>query len=621
MAQANQDCIWVLGSDCRVAYMNPRGQELLGGVPGDGVTLSELWPAESRFSLDRAVRAAAEGQVQKFRAFFGAGQSSGAYWETVVSPIRGDDGEITRLLAVGRDVTTEVETHAFLQTVIHLLPSPLTVKNVEDRHFVLINRAAEDLFGISGDDLVGRTGAEAGLSSAAWWSEAEDRALLAGETRIEAQVVETPNGTRRFATKLLATHDDLGPRHLITLADDITDTLVAEEKLRAALADAEAASRAKSAFLANMSHEIRTPLNGVVAGADMLARDALSPRARELVEMIRASGQTLERLVSDILDLARAESGQMELETRPFHAGDMARSVCAMFEAAVQDKGLKLELDLDPALDAPAMGDETRLRQVLGNLISNAVKFTETGTVIVSAARKGGRARFQVRDTGVGFEPQAKARLFDRFQQADETSTRRFGGAGMGLAIARELVQLMGGDLDADARPGKGADFWFEILLPAATPPAAGETSVDADAGLRVLVADDHPTNRQVVGLMLGEVAEVLAVENGAEAVEAFGRTPFDLILMDIQMPVMDGLSAVRAIRAAEDAQARPRTPIIMLTANVLPEYAVASLEAGADLHLGKPITTTALFEAITAILSQASEGDLYPTFGHGARG
>ncbi|WP_304190833.1 PAS domain-containing sensor histidine kinase [Phenylobacterium aquaticum] len=625
MAEASQDCIWVLNPGGEVRYMNPRAQALLGRIgEAPQPALRALWPEESRFSLDRALAAAGSGQVFKFRAFFRGGEQAGAYWETVISPIRPRDGVPSHMLAVGRDVTAEVETHAFLDTVIQLLPSPLTVKNVADRRFVLVNRAAEDVFGLPAEDLLGRTGAEAfgagGFDPR--FREVEDRVLSAGEMARMDHSTADPLNPRHFAIKVLATHDDQGARHLITLADDVTERRATAESLGAALKAAEQASEAKSAFLANMSHEIRTPLNGIIAGADMLARDALSERSHALVSMIRASSETLERLLSDILDLARAESGRIEVEAEPFHAGEAVRSTAALFRLSAEAKGLSLELDLAEALDAPVVGDMGRLRQVLSNLLSNAVKFTQAGRIVLAAERTAdGRARFTVRDTGVGFDPAAKTRLFGRFQQADDTFTRQFGGAGLGLAISRELVELMGGALDAESQPGQGACFWFEIPLPAGAldlPAAEAEPELEVETGLRVLLADDHPTNRQVVGLMLGAVAEITAVEDGAQAVEAFRRSAFDLVLMDMQMPVMDGLTAVAELRKLEAQSGATRTPIIMLTANTLPEHQAASAAAGADLHLGKPVTTQALFGAMEAALAEPAAKDeaVYANFG-----
>jgi signal transduction histidine kinase/AmiR/NasT family two-component response regulator len=622
LAESSRDCLWVLTLDGRLAYMNPRARDLLSAAP-DAQFLRDIWPEDSRFSLDRALAAAASGQDFRFRTLVPGPNQDRTYWETVLSPVRGRDGALCNLFALARDVTSEVETSAFLETVIQLLPSPLTVKNAGDRRFVLVNRAAEDLLDVSAEDALGRTAQELFGDDPRTFRETEAEVLGAGELRkIDHEVAAEDGGPpRHFSLKFLATHDDLGPRHLITLGDDVTERRATAESLGAALAAARQASEAKSAFLANMTHELRTPLNGIVAGADMLARGELSERSRDLVDMIRASSETLQRLLSDVLDLARAESGKIALETETFHVGDAVRSAAALFRLGAEEKGLTLEVEVDPAADGLALGDLARLRQVLSNLLSNAVKFTEHGRVVLRAARRGDIARFTVEDTGLGFDPAQKARLFGRFQQADDSFTRRFGGAGLGLAISRELVELMGGTLDGDSVPGRGATFWFEAPLPIATSVApAPSPTLPPDNGLRILLADDHPTNRQVVQLMLSGVADIVSVENGAEAVEAFRDRPFDLVLMDMQMPIMDGLTAIRELRRMEAASGRRgRVPMIMLTANTQPEHVQASAEAGADRHLGKPVTTRALFEAIETLLGQSEDDHtLYANFGHG---
>ena len=605
---ASQDCVWILRPDGGVEHANHHAKAAFPAKPGDETNWRRIWPEESRFSLDRAFKTAATGRVAKFRAFLRPAHGPRTYCDTTISPIRDRDGTLVRLLATARDVTREVETQAFLETVIQLLPSPLTVKNVEDGRYVLVNRAAEDAFGLIADEALGRTAAEVfDPERAGRVAMAEAQVLSTGEMQMsEERVGEDANAaTRHFLTKVLATYDDMGPRHLITLSADVTAQRAAAASLRLALEAAEQASLAKSTFLANMSHEIRTPLNGIVAGADILARSELTPRARELVDIIQTSGKSLERLLSEVLDLVRIEAGQVTIETGVFHLGDLARSVAALCALHAGEKGVALETRIAPAADIAVTGDGARVRQVLTNLVSNAVKFTDQGQVLVEVDfGADGRTRVSVHDTGVGFDPAEKARIFGRFQQADTSFTRRFGGTGLGLAISRELVELMGGTLSCDSRPGVGSTFWFDLPLAAVAGPAANAAIDDEPAepprGVpRILVADDHPTNRKIVELMLAEVAEIFTAENGREAVDTFKVAQPDLILMDMQMPVMDGLDAVREIRRLEAAAGQSRIPIVMLTANARPEHVRASQEAGADLHLEKPITSATLLAAI----------------------
>ncbi|WP_421731180.1 ATP-binding protein [Brevundimonas sp.] len=383
--------------------------------------------------------------------------------------------------------------------------------------------------------------------------------------------------------------------------------------LRRARSRADAANRSKSEFLANMSHEIRTPLNGIVAMADTLGRASLGAREAEMVDVIRSSGVTLERLLSDILDTARIESGQITIEAAPFHLGDAVRAIEALWAPHAAEKAVALDVSVDMMLDRMVAGDAVRVRQILTNLVSNALKFTARGSVTVTAEAMGdGVARFTVSDTGVGFDDDQRERIFGRFQQADGSITRRFGGTGLGLAISRDLAELMGGSLDCESRPGEGARFWLELPLPFADAVAAedqAETGSTGDMALRILLADDHPANRKVVEIMLAQTdIELTIVEDGCQALEAFAKERFDLVLMDMQMPVMDGLTATAAIRALEAAEDRVRTPVVMLTANALAEHVAAGREAGADGHLAKPITLATLFAAIEAQMSGARE-------------
>jgi signal transduction histidine kinase/AmiR/NasT family two-component response regulator len=388
--------------------------------------------------------------------------------------------------------------------------------------------------------------------------------------------------------------------------------------LAAANDAAEAANRAKTEFLANMSHEIRTPLNGVIGVASSLSRTPLSDKQREMVSLIEGSADTLQVLLSDILDLARIEAGRLEIAPEPLVLGEMVRQIGELFRAKAEDKGLTFELDCGEAERLCVEGDPTRLKQILGNLISNAVKFTETGRVRLALAstRAADRVklRFEVADTGIGFDEATHQRLFGRFQQADGSVGRRFGGAGLGLAISRSLAEAMGGVLEAVSTPGEGSTFSLDLTLPLAAAPEAPLTPAEPAAcqgALRLLLADDHPVNRKVVELMLeGADVELASATDGVAALELFRLGRFDVVLMDMQMPNMDGLEATRAIRAHERATRAPRTPVIMLSANALPEHIAAGRAAGADRYVTKPIVAAELFAAIDQALAAAAGGE-----------
>ncbi|MFK4057592.1 ATP-binding protein [Brevundimonas sp. NPDC046655] len=402
----------------------------------------------------------------------------------------------------------------------------------------------------------------------------------------------------------------------VTVCSDISDMKRDAQALAEARDAADAANRAKSQFLANMSHEIRTPLNGVIGVAQALARTDLTAQQREMLDLIHSSSRTLQTLLSDILDLARVESGRLELGDEPFDLTRAVEEAGKLYAAAARDKGLQFFVEVAPEARIWMHGDPVRLKQILTNLVSNAVKFTASGFVslTVDAAPQG--LRFVVQDTGIGFDAETRERLFSRFEQADGDITRRFGGSGLGLAISQELAAMMGGGLDCESEPGGGAAFILTLPLRPAEAPAAPTLSVaPTDAifaetrRLRILVADDHPTNRRVVELILDqEAVDLVSVEDGAQAVEACRASVFDLVLMDMQMPVMDGLTATREIRLHEVAMGMSRTPIVMLTANALPEHITAGTEAGADRHLAKPFSVEALLAMVAELTSDAPQ-------------
>ena len=384
--------------------------------------------------------------------------------------------------------------------------------------------------------------------------------------------------------------------------------------------DANAANVLKSHFLANMSHEIRTPLNGVLAMAEVMAMDDLAPHQRERLAVIRESGAVLLGVLNDVLDLSKIEAGRLEIQDRPFDIAQLAQSIRETFAPQARDKGLAFEVAVAPEAQGLWRGDVDRLRQILGNLIANALKFTLEGAVAVrfASAEDGSGLRIDVADTGIGVAPEILPRLFDKFVQADSSTTRRFGGSGLGLAICRELAAMMGGSIKVQSREGRGSTFTVLVALPreeAITdvhyidddqPPA--ETPVEGEASrLRVLAADDNPTNQKVVAAVLAPLnAEVVLVADGAACVEAWKTGQYDVVLMDIHMPVLDGVEAARAIRALEAEEGRPRTPIVAVTANALAHQVEGYLAAGMDGHVAKPIEVTKLYAAIEAAMTAA---------------
>ncbi|HLK24708.1 MAG TPA: ATP-binding protein [Caulobacteraceae bacterium] len=391
----------------------------------------------------------------------------------------------------------------------------------------------------------------------------------------------------------------------------------AEARMAEAKAEAEAANAAKSAFLATMSHEIRTPLNGVLGMTQAMAMHRLSKAQRARLAVVSASGEALLTILNDVLDLAKIEAGKLTLEDIEFDLGEVVVGAASAFSALAAQKGLTLAVDVGAA-EGTYRGDPTRLRQIVLNLISNALKFTHEGRIDVTATARGGRLSIAVADSGEGIAPELLHSLFAKFTQADASTARRFGGTGLGLAICHQLAELMGGVIEVDSRLGEGSTFTVTIAAARVgeargVPTASDEPSTNEAErleGLRVLAAEDNQTNQLVLKTLLEHIdVHPVFVENGAEAVEAWAQGSWDLVLMDVSMPVMDGPTAVRAIRAREAAEHRPRTPIIALTANAMAHQIAEYMAGGMDGHIAKPIEAAKLFEAITAALQSSSAG------------
>jgi CheY-like chemotaxis protein len=382
-----------------------------------------------------------------------------------------------------------------------------------------------------------------------------------------------------------------------------------EEKRRA-----DEASEAKGRFLATMSHEIRTPLSGVIGLGRLLETMPVPPEALELVRMIRSSGDALLRVINDVLDFSKVEAGKLDLEVVSFHLHRSLEESIGLFRAAAAEKGLRLACDLAPELPAWVAGDDTRLRQVVLNLISNALKFTSAGEVVLSAhlERQDQTSHYiaiEVRDTGIGIPPDQLPRLFSSFSQADASISRRYGGTGLGLAISKRLVELMGGTIEVKSRTGEGTLFRFTLPMGHAqgppTPPIAPPPTVRAGNRLRVLVAEDNTVNRTVVLIMLKKLGvNADSVTDGLQAIAAVEKSRYDLVLMDLEMPEMDGLAASREIRTRLPFDRQPT--IFGLTAHATTQYRDLCLGAGMDGYLTKPLDPGKLQELIAELSAQS---------------
>ncbi len=391
----------------------------------------------------------------------------------------------------------------------------------------------------------------------------------------------------------------------VTVFRDVSVRRAMEDELRRKQAEAEAAATAKSDFLANMTHELRTPLSAIVGFSGLLKQsDALNARDQRHVELIADASQTLLGVVNDVLDFSKLDEGGVEFEAHPFDPGQLVDATLALLAGQAAAKGLTLSAIAED-LEGPLLGDGTRLRQVLLNFVSNAIKFTARGEIQVrfgqSVSGDQRRLRVAVRDQGIGVPPEMIDTIFGRFTQGDASVSRKYGGTGLGLAICKRIIEAQGGEIGVISRIDQGSTFWFEVTMPVAEAPrqAALEQPACVDKALRLLVAEDNAVNRELICALLEPFGlDIETVADGVEAVAAVARSAFDIVLMDVQMPNMDGLTATRRIRANETSSGA-RIPIIAMTANVLPEQVARCLEAGMDDHLGKPINLPRLLQAL----------------------
>ena len=562
---------------------------------------------------------ASQQQVADFEARLRT--TAGVPFWALVSMIPLDHDDQPALLVAANDITARKIAEQALrdqlslhQTVIDTIPNGIYYKDVSGR-MLGCNKAFEQMLGLPRADILGRTARALGSPELALQAESSDRELMAGEpSKVYESIIERPDGTRRavlqFKAPLATADKQIGG--VVGALVDITDRIAAEDELRAAKEAAEAASRAKSEFLAVISHEIRTPMNGILGMTHVLRGSSLNEDQRDWVDTILGSGEALLTILNDILDFSRLEAGRVGIEAVPFDLHETLQEVAALLTPRARQKQVALSVDVAPDLPPLLSGDVARLRQVLLNLVGNAVKFTEKGAVTVSAWMAGRRGdglvlRFEVTDTGVGIPGDAIDKLFTSFSQADTSISRRFGGTGLGLAICKRLVELMGGEIGVESEVGKGSRFWFVLPMSAAAArePIDEAPMVPAARPLTVLLAEDNPVNAKLAIILLESAGHsVVAVENGVQAVEAMLRQSFDAVLMDVHMPEMDGFEATRRIRSLRGPAAR--TPVIAMTANELAVDEERCREAGMDDYLGKPFRPAELLAKLAQWVEKA---------------
>lgn len=508
------------------------------------------------------------------------------------------------LQAPGRFTHSSWASELLLSSIIEHLPVAIFAKDVQaDYRISLWNRAAETLFGLHPEQMIGFTDYDLFTRDKADYFRLTDERVMQGGTVIDIpeEEIVSPRGTWFAHTVKVPIYDETGrPAILLGIIEDISDRKAAIEH-HAARVEAEKTARAKSEFLAHMSHELRTPLNSILGLAGILLGTGLSEKQRKMVATLDQASHLLMKTVNDVLDLSKIEAGQVELESIPFDALATFRQSVELLRTQADEKQLALYFAAPEIAPPMLQGDPSRLSRILNNLIGNAIKYTPKGNVTLHMQWREQEGHIEiageVADTGIGIPPEKHEHIFSQFAQADASITRRYGGTGLGLSITRQLVTLMGGAIGVESEAGKGARFWFTLPFahaaarPSAPASVPRASALPMAAAARILLAEDNPMNQVFMTTLLetrGFPAPDIAADGG-QALAYAERTPYDIILMDCQMPILSGYDATRAIRALKDS-ANARVPIVALTANAMQGEREICLAAGMDDYIAKPI-------------------------------
>ncbi len=596
-------------------YYSPRFKEMIGYGIGEIADRLEEWSqrvhpddmAKTRAVLDAYMA----GELPNYEVSFRFRHKNGRYlW--VLSrgvAVRDGAGAPVRMVGTLTDITKRVELEAQLQQFKHVLDEHAIVSMSDVAgNITYANERFCTLSGYPRDELIGRNHRilKSGVHSDALY---QDLWLTISQGRVwRGEICNRARDGRLYwvlATIAPILDEEGLPHQYISIRADITRNKEIEADLRQAKEAAEAASRAKSQFLANVSHEIRTPMNGVLGMIDLALATELDDEQRDYLDTAHASADILLDIINDILDLSKIEAGRLDIHPDAVDIHALLTDLIRAFEPRCRSKALQLTLRVDENLPGLIEVDSTRLRQILINLLGNAIKFTDTGGVVLDVHPVGDTLRFGVRDTGIGIPPDKQTEIFQAFSQADGSITRKFGGTGLGLTISRRLVELMGGFIGLMSTPGQGSEFFFTLpLRPASGPRAAAEPDPAPASGQRhegrILLAEDNPINQKLVVSLLTKAGYGIATAlTGREALDRLAQEPFDLVLMDMQMPDLDGIEATRLIRQRERASGARPIPIIAITANAYASDRARCLEAGMNDFITKPLARDALLATL----------------------
>jgi len=644
LVESARDLVWQVDNEGRWTFLNAAAEEIYGAPPEDllgAVALDQAEAAHLQQDFAAFGKVLMGSELVDHETVHKTIKGEFRHLSFSATPLRGPSGEILGAQGTARDVTDRVEAREALKEVARknsLVRS--LINGTQDLIFFKdgegiyqgCNHGFTEFIGRPEEEIVGRTDEELlGGARAAGYKKTDHEALTSWDpVKFDEWVVDRDGKRRLWETvKTVFRHvegDNLG---ILGVVRDVTERKEAEERMRELAERADRATRMKSAFLANMSHEIRTPMNGVLGMTEILLDTDLTAEQLQYLQIIRSSGESLLGVLNDILDISKIEAGHLELEEVSFDLHEEMLAAVALFSHTAVERESELMVDLRPEVPRGVRGDPTRLRQVLSNLVGNAVKFTQGGEVLLSVAMAGGdenntRIRFSVRDTGVGIPEEKQHAIFQEFTQADSSTTREYGGTGLGLTISRHLVSLMGGDLDLESTEGEGSDFFFTLSFPIDkdfAPRAAPGDRVDL-TGVKALIVDDLETNRRIFRDFLETAgARVQVTESAVEALSLLqtlqAQEPFDFVILDLLMPGRDGFQLAEDIRL--DPELRD-LPLMILTSSARPGDRKLAARLRVNGFLQKPVSRADLLRGVNGILHDRGAGGASGASGKGAK-